>query len=413
MQMYKLKHLVLLFFLLFFVEAFHTTQERGAHHIIQRPLSKRMADCYIFVRASDSVIVQSSAQQPNQIAAFSSIEFDKLGRHFSSLNSSPRRRLFSFPHEEKSNFLTTVYEHTLVNVNKSILRSLENGDLIYKIITLKELGQLQHQMPPSISKHVVQLYMQHYHDSRLNKRLLRGTSGSDIDSYTLRPIPKVIFFDCDDCLYFDNWTIAGHLTRKIEDHCQKEFDLPNGRAYELYKEYGTCLRGLMAEGYVDRNCQNSVDDFLVKVHDLPIHEMLEADERLRQIILDIDPTIRKFVFTASVRHHAMRCLEALGIDDLFEGIIDVKDCNFETKHSISSFQVAMKKAGVVNAEECIFFDDSVTNISAAAKVGWRSILVGTSGRDCGKRITSEHAELEIDRIHDMKLVLPELFLHKY
>ncbi|KAK1734634.1 hypothetical protein QTG54_014507 [Skeletonema marinoi] len=57
----------------------------------------------------------------------------------------------------------------------------------------------------------------------------------------------------------------------------------------------------------------------------------------------------------------------------------------------------MKNAGVVNVEECVFLDDSLTNIYAASQVGWRSVLVGTTGRDCGKRVTSEHAEIEIDR----------------
>jgi len=36
-------------------------------------------------------------------------------------------------------------------------------------------------------------------------------------------------------------------------------------------------------------------------------------------------------------------------------------------------------------------------------------LVGRVGRDCGTTISSEHAELEIDRIHDFPNVLPELF----
>lgn len=180
----------------------------------------------------------------------------------------------------------------------------------------------------------------------------------------------------------------------------------------MYKEHGTCLRGLMAEGHIDRECSKSIDGFLDKVHDLPIHQLLLPDDKLRQIILAIDPSIRKFVFTASVRHHAERCLQALGIDDLFDGIIDVKDCNFETKHSISSFHIAMKKAGVVNVEECVFLDDSLTNIYAASQVGWRSVLVGTTGRDCGKRVTSEHAEIEIDKIHDMEKILPEIFIPK-
>ena len=38
-----------------------------------------------------------------------------------------------------------------------------------------------------------------------------------------------------------------------------------------------------------------------------------------------------------------------------------------------------------------------------------SVLVGRTGRDCGKEITSEHAEVEIDRIHQLPEVFPELF----
>ena len=366
-------------------------------------------DSYIIVRISDdSVLLQSSHSRPHQITTFSRDEFDELGNIFGAVMTS--KKLFSFPENEKS---ITVFEHT-VDVDESTLRHKRPADneSTYKIMTLKELGQLQNHIQPSISRHVLQLYLQHYHDSRIKRRLLRGTSGSNVDSYTLRPKRKVIFFDCDDCLYFDNWNIAGHLTTKIEDHCQEAFNLPNGRAYQLYKEHGTCLRGLMAEGHIDRECSKSIDGFLDKVHDLPIHQLLLPDDKLRQIILAIDPSIRKFVFTASVRHHAERCLQALGIDDLFDGIIDVKDCNFETKHSISSFHIAMKKAGVVNVEECVFLDDSLTNIYAASQVGWRSVLVGTTGRDCGKRVTSEHAEIEIDKIHDMEKILPEIFITK-
>ena len=369
-------------------------------------------DSYVIIRTSDdSVLLQSSPHPHQKITTFSCSEFDEFG----IVSTSPRKKLFSFPHEEKSNIIT-VFEHTVHNIDESNLRNTRAGDneRTYKIMTLKELVQFQnHNIQPSISSHILQLYLQYYHDSRLKRRLLRGTSGSNIDSYTLRPKPKVIFFDCDDCLYFDNWNIAGHLTTKIEDHCQEAFNLPNGRAYELYKEHGTCLRGLMAEGHIDKDCPKSIDGFLDKVHDLPIHQLLEPDEKLRQIILAIDPTIRKYVFTASVHHHAQRCLQALGIDDLFDGIIDVKDCNFETKHSVSSFHIAMKRADVVNAEECIFLDDSLTNISAASRVGWRSVLVGRKGRDCGTTITSEHAEVEIDRIHDIERILPEIFMHTH
>ena len=50
------------------------------------------------------------------------------------------------------------------------------------------------------------------------------------------------------------------------------------------------------------------------------------------------------------------------------------------------------------------------NIHAAREIGWRSILVGRIGRDSGSPVSSENAEAEIDQIHDIHLVLPEIFV---
>ena len=57
---------------------------------------------------------------------------------------------------------------------------------------------------------------------------------------------------------------------------------------------------------------------------------------------------RRWVFTASVASHARRCLAALGVDDLFLGIIDCKSCGLATKHSPEAFAAAMAIAGVTN-----------------------------------------------------------------
>lgn len=218
---------------------------------------------------------------------------------------------------------------------------------------------------------------------------------------------KVVFFDCDDCLYFDNWKVANMLTKKIEEWCLQK-GLKEGEAYELYKKYGTALRGLLEEGYLEHN-DEAIDGYLRDVHDIPISDHIEKDSELREMILRIDPSIPRYIFTASVRHHAERCLKALGIDDLFVGIIDVKDCELETKHSLRSFQIAQNIAGVDDPESCLFLDDSVKNLRTAREIGWRGVLVGKVGRDCGSQISSDHAEHEIDRIHDFPLIFPELY----
>jgi len=58
----------------------------------------------------------------------------------------------------------------------------------------------------------------------------------------------------------------------------------------------------------------------------------------------------------------------------------------------------------------MLLDDNVHNIYAARMQGWRAVLVDTTGRDCGKPIASEHAELQIATILDVPDVLPELFV---
>ena len=324
------------------------------------------------------------------------------------------QRLFTFQYsDDHVNVWGDFYECTY----KGRLQDIKIQPSEVEQIISMTIGQLEdrilsepHDFMPD-SCYALRLYLQRLIDQKVKRRLLKGYSSGDLDNYAIRPKPKVVFFDCDDTLYFDGWKTANQLTAKIEKWCTEKVGLPKGKAYQLYKQHGTALRGLLAEGYIDNNPQ-AIDQFLKEVHDIPIHELLQPDKELRQILLQIDPTVPKYIFTASVSHHAERCLKALGIDDLFEKIIiDVKSCNLETKHNPKSFQVAMKIAGVPadEPEACLFLDDNLKNIQAAREIGWRSVLVGTVGRDCNKRISSDDAELEVEKIHDIPSALPELF----
>lgn len=322
-------------------------------------------------------------------------------------------KLFTFPYQDElvrvwGGMFEVIYNGPLSDVKLQPEEVSEVIRLSINDIRRMAVENPDDWMPDSL--HAIKLYLQFKSDRKLRRRLLKGYSNADLDRYALRPKPEVIFFDCDDCLYFDGWQLANKLTAKIEEWCTSKKNLPPGEAYQLYKRHGTALRGLLAEGHME-DCEQEIDEYLKDVHDLPIDEHLSIDNELRDMILKIDPSIPKYIFTASVKDHAQRCLKALGIDDLFVDIIDVKSCNLATKHSTESFEAAMRIAGVTNPESCVFLDDSTKNIEAAREVGWRAFLVGRIGRDCGKPITSEHAEHEIDRIHDLPMILPEIFLH--
>ena len=200
--------------------------------------------------------------------------------------------------------------------------------------------------------------------------------------------------------------MANKLTAKIDEWCVNH-GLKHGHAYDLYKQYGTALRGLRAEGYLEET-EEATDRFLRDVHDVPVADHIHRDEALRNILLGMDPTIPKYIFTASVREHAERCLKSLGIEDLFVDIIDCKTCDLETKHSRHAFKKAMAVASVTDPSKCLFFDDSLRNISTARDIGWRAVLVGRVARDGRETISSEHAELELDRIQDIPKVFPDL-----
>jgi pyrimidine 5'-nucleotidase len=321
-------------------------------------------------------------------------------------------RLFTFPYQDgRVRVFGEFYECQYRGSMQDLVLQPEEVESL-QVLSLSQLQNLLATHPDEFMPdacHAMKLYFQRQQDAKLQRRLLKGYSSGNLDHYQLRPKPRVVFFDCDDCLYFDGWKVANMLTHKIEEWCVQQAGLRPGQAYELYKKYGTALKGLLEEGYLE-NTPAAIDDYLQHVHDIHVEKHISRDNALRDMLLRMDPTIPRYIFTASVREHAQRCLKALGIDDLFHGIIDVKDCQLETKHDMKSFEIAMQIAGIEDGESCLFVDDSLKNIDTARRMKWRSVLVGKVGRDCGTAISSEHAEQEIDRIHDFPTVWPELFI---
>jgi putative hydrolase of the HAD superfamily len=283
----------------------------------------------------DPALSSSSSSQPKK---------QQRDRH------STLRRLFTFPYQDArvkvwGEFMECIYRGALrdLKLQASEVASVER-------MSLQALNDLMQQRPHDFmpdALHAMQLYMQRRQDVKVDRRLLHGYSSSNLDDYKLRPKLKALFFDCDDCLYQDDWKVAKLLTQKIEDYCVVERQLRPGQAYELYQQYGTALRGLLAEGYLSDSPQ-AIDDYLYKVHDIPIQKLLQRDNELVEVLKCMDPAIPRYIFTASVHHHAQRCLQALGIESFFEPshIIDCKACDLETKHSRHSFEQAMKIAGV-------------------------------------------------------------------
>ena len=176
------------------------------------------------------------------------------------------------------------------------------------------------------------------------------------------PPVKALFIDCDDCLYQNDWATAKKITTSIAAYTNK-LGVSKEEAYALYQKHGTCLKGLLVEGRIDPGA--GVEEFLREVHTIDYSD-IHPDPPLRAELANL--TVPHWVFTASTSEHANRCLDRLGLSGLpWRGIIDTRSCELETKHSRSSFEAAMRIAGVPEeqARACVFCDDSVKNIKVS------------------------------------------------
>ena len=139
---------------------------------------------------------------------------------------------------------------------------------------------------------------------------------------------QALFLDCDDCLYQNEWATAKKITLSISDYTARLGVSPE-KAYALYKQHGTCLKGMLAEGIMT---EDGAEDFLIKVHEIDYSDIAPDPKLVATLGGLMAPT---WVFTASTREHAQRCLARVGLTDAvaWRGIVDTRTCKLETKHS--------------------------------------------------------------------------------
>jgi len=139
---------------------------------------------------------------------------------------------------------------------------------------------------------------------------------------------------------------------------------------KYFLQYGTTMRGLQAHHNID------TEDFLAFVHDLPLKDYLTPNPTLRDIIASL-PTVN-LIFTNADIHHARRVLSVLGLNDLFETVIDVNSISPYCKPMPESFQIAMQAAGESDPSKCVMIDDINRTTKAAKAQGVFSILYNES-----------------------------------
>ncbi len=187
---------------------------------------------------------------------------------------------------------------------------------------------------------------------------------------------KAILFDLDDTLYPQNSHLMDHLLLRIHRFMEDELHISSEEIPELrqrlFQTYGTTLRGLQSEYQVD------MDTYLNYLNDVPLEEYLSQDLALGELLASI--TLPKYVLTNSDRKHAQKVLELLDVTDHFLRIVDIYDMAPYCKPQSEAFQIAMDLINE-SPENCLFIDDSPTNLTMAQQLGMTTISVGHNPHD--------------------------------
>ena len=159
---------------------------------------------------------------------------------------------------------------------------------------------------------------------------------------------------------------------------------------ELYLKYGLTLRGLMIEKKIDP------DPFLKFVHNVS-HPELKRDKELYNLIENLNG--KKYIYTNASYGHAKNILSILGIFDLFEIILDIKNTNYIPKPNEKSYTIMKNKFGLneFNLKRSIFVEDTLDNLIPAQNLGMTTVWIENKLKDIDikKKSTIDYSFINI------------------
>lgn len=210
----------------------------------------------------------------------------------------------------------------------------------------------------------------------------------------------ILIFDLDDTLYSPTtgvWDAIGErINQFIVDNLALDRAEVNQVRDELFRTYGTTLRGLQIVYGIDPY------KYLNYVHNIPLETYLQPNPMLNRMLKQISS--RKVIFTNSDQNHALRVLDRLGLDSIFERIIDVMDVTPFCKPQPEAFQQALKLLGDPDPTRCVLIDDSLRNVTTARELGFHTILVGNHNGNV------HAASARVDTLEDLPLLADLPFL---
>ena len=203
---------------------------------------------------------------------------------------------------------------------------------------------------------------------------------------------KFWLFDLDNTLYDGATKVFDQVDKKMSKFISKKLNVSIDEARKIQKnyfqEYNTTLNGMIKNHKID------ADEFLEFVHDVDL-SFLDKNKDLEDEIKKLDG--KKIIFTNGSRAHALNVTQRIGIDKLFDGIFDIRDCEFIPKPSKEPYK-KLVECYKIEPQYCIFFEDIARNLRPAHELGMKTVWIKNNEPWAAKYSDSDFINYKTDNL---------------
>ena len=176
-------------------------------------------------------------------------------------------------------------------------------------------------------------------------------------------------FDLDNTIYDSKTKIFDQIDLRMKKFISSRLNISEKEAFKIqkkfYREYGTTLSGLTKHYQVKPN------EFLKYVHDVDLSKLKKCPILFKEIN---QLPGRKIIYTNGDHDYAKKVLNSLGIESLFEYILDITKSKYVPKPSVQPLITYLKK-NKIKAQTCVYFEDLEKNLENAHKYGITTIHI--------------------------------------
>ena len=210
----------------------------------------------------------------------------------------------------------------------------------------------------------------------------------------MKDLSKIKFwlFNLDNTLYDGATKVFDQVDKKMSKFISEKLNVSIEEARKIQKnyfqEYNTTLNGMIKNHKID------ADEFLEFVHDVDL-SFLDKDKDLEDEIKKLDG--KKIIFTNGSRAHALNVTQRIGIDKLFDGIFDIRDCEFIPKPSKEPYK-KLVECYKIEPQYCIFFEDIARNLRPAHELGMKTVWIKNNEPWAAKYSDSDFINYKTDNL---------------